>query len=486
MKRSENRKGGFIILFLVGILMGIAVSAATFLVISKSLNSNQANSIDVLAQSRGASSNIDTPASFRAIASKALPLVVELDVIESLDKAGKDGLPWDHFFREDKGVSKKVSSLGSGIIVKTDGKGTYYILTNNHVAGEAEEIAVILNDQRKFKGKLVGRDVRKDAALVSFKSDDFTLPVARLGDSDSIYVGDWVLAIGSPLGYQSSVTAGIVSALGRSRGPKGNINDFIQTDASINQGNSGGALLNVDGEVIGMNTWISTSTGGSIGLGFSIPINNLKTTIEDILQTGKPRYGWLGVSISDLSDLLKTELGYANLKGTFVLHVFSNSPAAEGGLKPGDLILAINGKSAEDSNRLTYYIGEARAGDKTEFVINRFGEKKTITVLIGDRNEKKLKKNVKVWPGVVPIPLTAQLAKRLKIKREKGIILESVYPKSAFQIAGLAGGDIIVSINKQSVENLVDFYKILSMDKKIYSVEYIREGKKTKTKVRRR
>ena len=221
------------------------------------------------------------------------------------------------------------------ITVRRDGK-TWYLLTNHHVAGSATNITVRLDDGREFDGKLVGADERKDIALVSFESDATDIPVANLGDSDSVKTGDIVFAIGSPLGYMSSVTQGIVSAVGRDGGPNNNINDFIQTDAAINQGNSGGPLVNIYGEVVGINSWIASQSGGSQGLGFSIPINNVKKAIDDFIADGKIKYGWLGVSLVEADASTLTELSLTGRKGALASQVFANSPAAKGGILPGD------------------------------------------------------------------------------------------------------------------------------------------------------
>ena len=279
---------------------------------------------------------------FRKVSAESLPWVVEIDVVEVTTRTAQsdNGIPWNFFFGNpqgngnpegEEGVEQEYRNpgLGSGFIVQQKGND-YYVVTNNHVAGKADEISIKMDNGDEYEAELVGADERKDLALLKFTSRK-KLPVATLGDSDSLYVGDWVLAIGSPFGYKSSVSAGIISALGRQNGPDGNINDFIQTDAAINQGNSGGPLVNMNGEVIGINTWITTSTGGSIGLGFSIPINNVKRSVEDFIEHGEVQYGWLGVSIGDLSEEVSKDMAVDEEKsGAFVYQVFSNSPAAEG------------------------------------------------------------------------------------------------------------------------------------------------------------
>src|SRR5574344_195135 len=282
---------------------------------------------------------------FRSVSSSVLPSVVEVDVVETKTRPANpfSEIPF-FFFGEPEGSQDnsqqreyKQSGLGSGVIVKRDGK-TYYVLTNNHVAGSANEITVKLNDGREFSCKLVGNDERKDIALVSFTSDDDKIPVAILADSDKVQTGDICFAMGTPLGYFASVTQGIVSATGRTGTGIGNISDFIQTDAAINQGNSGGPLVNIYGEVIGINTWIASQSGGSQGLGFAIPINNIKKAINDFISKGKVTYGWLGVSLVDITKEYKEELGVGNTTGAFASQVFVGSPAQKSGMQAGDYI----------------------------------------------------------------------------------------------------------------------------------------------------
>ena len=275
---------------------------------------------------------------FRSISSNVLPAVVEVDVKTKTKSQSynpfKD-LPFFFGLPDDDEREYESSALGSGVIVRKTGN-TVYVLTNNHVTENSTEITIKLNDEREFKGTLVGSDERIDIALVSFKSDDNDITVASLGDSDSVQQGDIVLALGSPLGYFASVTQGIVSATGRDGGGIGSISDFIQTDAAINQGNSGGPLVNIYGEVIGINTWIASSSGGSQGLGFSIPINNIKTAIDQFINDGKVSYGWLGVSLLDVDQDYREELGVGkSTNGALVAEVFIGSPAMKAGIQAG-------------------------------------------------------------------------------------------------------------------------------------------------------
>ena len=260
----------------------------------------------------------------RYVSDLVLQSVVEVDVEETKTR-NVSPIPFFFFGTpddEDGPFQREYKSqgLGSGVIVLKE-KNTYYVLTNNHVAGSASKITVKLNDSREFECKLIGHDERKDIALISFESKD-DIPVARLGDSDKVRTGDFCFAMGAPLGYSQSVTSGIVSATGRSGSGIGNISDFIQTDASINQGNSGGPLVNIYGEVIGINTWIASSSGGSVGIGFAIPINNIKKAISDFVSTGKVSYGWLGVSLVEADKDFLNELGISGKQGALVSQIF--------------------------------------------------------------------------------------------------------------------------------------------------------------------
>jgi S1-C subfamily serine protease len=267
---------------------------------------------------------------FRSVSSGVLPSVVELDVKEKKTAPANpfEGMPF-FFFGTPRGDGQEreyeQQGLGSGVIVRREGT-KYYLLTNHHVAGSATEISVKLSDGRVMNGVRVGTDQRQDIALVSFESDDENIPIATLGDSDTVKPGDICFAMGTPLGYNSSVTQGIISALGRNGNEVNNISDFIQTDAAINQGNSGGPLVNIYGEVIGINTWIASQSGGSQGLGFAISVNNIKKAIDDFIATGKVTYGWIGVALVDVSKEYKPALGVGDAEGAFVSQVYIGSP----------------------------------------------------------------------------------------------------------------------------------------------------------------
>jgi len=416
--------------------------------------------------------------SFRSISKALLPAVVEIDVTETKTYTNPfSGItsPFEYFFgnpnsnSDDKNEKKnqkeyESKGLGSGVIVRKTGN-TFYVLTNNHVAGTATKISVKLNDGREFQGKLVGSDSRIDIALVSFEAKDNSIPVAVLGDSDKVQPGDICMAFGAPLGYSQSVTQGIVSAVGRNESQMSAISDYIQTDAAINQGNSGGPLVNIYGEVIGINTWIASQSGGSIGIGFSIPINNVKSAIDSFIKNGKIIYGWVGVSLLDVTDEYKKELGVEKIDGAFAAEVFSNSPAAKGGVKPGDYIIEVNGKKVKSTNQLVRDIGSLEAGTTAKMVVIRGGKKlPELTVKIEERASESEIENNKMWPGFTATPLTSEIREQLKItdKKVQGVVVASVQEKSPAASLRLQNGDVITAVNGKSVKNIAEFYAELA------------------------
>ena len=424
---------------------------------------------------------------FRSISENLLPSVVEVDVTETKtynDPFGGMSNPFEWFFgtpnQDGKNRQKEYESkgLGSGVIVRRTGN-TLYVLTNNHVAGSATKISIKLNDGREFDAKLVGADSRMDIALVSFESNDKSIPVAKLGDSDDVMPGDICMAFGAPLGYSQSVTQGIVSAVGRSESHMSSISDYIQTDAAINQGNSGGPLVNIYGEVIGINTWIASQSGGSVGLGFAIPINNIKKTIDSFIKTGKVAYGWLGVSLLDVNSDFKKELGVENIAGAFAAEIFSNSPAYKGGIKPGDYIVELNGKPVKTVNQLVRDVGSLEAGSTASFVVIRGGQKQPeISVKIEERAKDSDIQNSKLWPGFIASPLTDDAKEQLKLddKKLQGVVVSGVQEKSPAAALRLQNGDVITAVNGKSVKNVMEFYRELAASKKSINFDVYSNG----------
>jgi len=408
--------------------------------------------------------------SFRDIAKRVLPVVVEIDVTETVTQAQASS-PFD-FFNNRGGQGPQEfqrSGLGSGIIVQQNGS-TVYVLTNNHVVESATEIGVKLNDQRTFKAKVVGKDSRKDLALVSFESRE-AMPVAELGNSSSLEPGDLVLAVGNPLGFESSITMGIVSAVGRS-GPEGQqtYTDYIQTDAAINQGNSGGALVDIRGRVVGVNTWIAAPSGGSVGLGFAIPIDNAKKSISDFISKGKVEYGWLGVQISDLAEAapytgFASDLRLQGTQGALVVATYKGSPADRAGLLPGDFVVKIDGQDVRSRDHLTQIVGGLAAGSTHQFELIRYGERQKLAVKIGVRDDKdEVAPSKNLWPGMTVAKLTDELRSAANVAAGvNGLLVGAVTdPETPAGKAGFKPGDVIVSVNGKSANNVMDYFRALN------------------------
>jgi serine protease Do len=487
-RKLFSRKFFFINLVLVGIMIGFA---AAFVILSK------APSSDSSAIAHAETAPVPVPVSesisqakaiqsaFNHVAQTVLPSVVELDIVGTSTEAQSEQFPWRFFFGDpnqapdEKSAPKEFEErgLGSGIIVKKAGKKVY-VLTNNHVVAGAKQITVKLYDEREYKGEIVGTDTRRDLAVVVFESADAGITPAILGDSSALEVGDWAIAIGSPFGLFSSVTAGIVSAIGRDNGPDGNISDFIQTDAAINRGNSGGALANIDGEVIGINTWIASNTGGSIGLGFSIPINNAVRVIDDLISKGTVRYGWLGVLLSSAPKSTLGELGIEDSRGAFVGHVFNDGPASKGGIKPGDFVTSIDGKSVASIDQLVRIVGDLPVGSKSAFKVIRSGKPLELRITIDERKETSAADYSTLWPGLEVTSLDAELVKTRKLPANaQGIFVTSVIAKSPAATLGIKNGDLIQEMNEKPIKDAADFYLSLN-DSKVKSIQFtiLREG----------
>jgi len=414
--------------------------------------------------------------SFRGVASEVLPVVVEINTEEVVkQRLPRFQSPWDFFFGEPEGGEPqerefRQPGLGSGVIVQRAGN-KIYVLTNNHEVGSADKISVLLHDQREFPGKLAGADPRRDLAVVVVETRE-EVPVARLGDSDALQVGDLVLAVGNPFGFESTLTMGIISALGR-RAEAGssvaNLTDYIQTDAAINPGNSGGALVNLKGEVIGINTWIASGTGASAGLGFAVPINNAKKTVADILSKGRVEYGWLGVSIHDLDSRafpgVREDFRVGDKGGAFVLNVYKGSPAYKAGILPGDFVTSIGGQALRNADQLTQVVANLPAGKDTEVKLLRAGSPLTLNIRLAIREEEKelAAQSKTLWPGLFLGVLTDEVRKQLKLPDQvKGPLVTVVWETSPAAVAGLKQGDVVLKVNDAEVKTVYDFYAALN------------------------
>ena len=356
---------------------------------------------------------------------------------------------------------------GSGVIVTPDG----YVLTNNHVIAGAKTVTVTLPDKREFKGRIVGSDPKSDIAVV--KIDGTQLPTVTWGDSSRLQVGEYVLAVGNPFGLNSTVTLGIVSALGRGHMGITQYEDFIQTDAAINPGNSGGALVNTRGELIGINTAIFSQTGGYQGVGFAVPTGMSKPIYESLVKTGKVVRGYLGVGIQDLNQELAKSFNVKGSNGAIVTDVKEEGPADKAGLKQGDVILSFQGTPIEDAVTLQRAVTRSSVGSKATITVMREGREKDLTVTIGELPDNPQVAKAETGPSEQPLAglavqeLDRETAQELGIKGKiQGVVVTTVDPDSDAERAGLMPGDVIREINRKPVTSMKDFDRAASDLKK--------------------
>lgn len=417
----------------------------------------------VAAAARGA------PESFADLAEKLSPAVVNITTTTTVIRRGPDmlpqvppGSPFEDLFRDflDRGDQqrqpRRTTALGSGFIISADG----YIVTNNHVIDGADEIVIDFFDGRELDAKLIGTDPKTDIALLKVEADE-PLPFVSFGDSDLARVGDWVLAIGNPLGQGFSVSAGIVSA--RKRSLRGTYDDYIQTDAAINRGNSGGPLFNMDGQVIGVNTAIISPNGGSIGLGFSMSSNVVSRVVDQLKNFGETRRGWLGVRIQDVDSDMAAALGLEKVAGAMVSSV-PEGPAQEAGMLAGDVILSFDGKDIADTRELVRMVADAEVGKAVRVVVFREGKTVTLKVVLGRREnaEKAEVLPTSVQPdeqkpaeglGMTFSGLTPEIRDQLQLKdTATGVAVLDVQEGTDAFDKGIRAGDVIAEVGQQKVE----------------------------------
>ena len=402
--------------------------------------------------------------SFASLAAQASPTVVYIKVV-AVEKIAQEeprfGFPPGPFgedapspgfrspFPMPPGRFRRQAS-GSGFIIRDDG----VILTNNHVVENAKEITVTLTDKREFSAKVLGRDPKTDLAVLKIEPKG-NLPAAKLGDSDALQVGDWVMAIGNPFGLSNTVTAGIVSAKGRAIGA-GPYDDFIQTDAPINPGNSGGPLFNEQGEVVGINSAIFSQSGGNIGIGFAVPINLAKQLLPELETKGSVTRGWLGVAIQKITPELAQSLGVDEARGALVADVTGGSPAEKGGLKRGDVIVTYDSKKVEDSAVLPALVAATPVGKTVPVEVIRNGKTKTLEVTVSKLTEQTAAVDEptaaeKGKLGLALRDLRPEERERLGLKEDEGVVVEGVLPDSPAAEAGVQVGDVILQVNQTSV-----------------------------------
>ncbi len=409
------------------------------------------------------------PSSFADLANKLGPTVVNIKVTK-IEKVAAfqwpqspEG-PFGEFFKR---FSKEMphppehfrtQGAGSGVIISRDG----YIVTNNHVVEGAKEVTVTLSDKQEHTARIVGRDPKTDLAVLKIDATE-PLPVAAMGDSDQLNVGDWVVAIGNPFGLSNTVTAGIVSAKGRIIGA-GPYDDFIQTDASINPGNSGGPLFNVRGEVVGINTAINPM---GQGIGFAIPINMVKPLIPQLVATGEVARGYLGVSIQSITPDLAKALKLDDRKGALVGDVVSASPAKKAGIRRGDVIIAFNNKTVKGVRDLPAMVAETPVGQEVTVTILRDGIKHQLPITVGklsseSANGEESSKAAKGTWGILLQDVTPQMAKELSLNADHGVVVAGVQPGSPADLAGIHTGDIILQVNRQPANSVKDVTDVIA------------------------
>jgi serine protease Do len=377
------------------------------------------------------------------------------------DFFGRDDF-WERFFGEIPERDLKQQSLGSGFIVDKEG----YILTNNHVVGKADDIKVTLADGRSYEAQVKGTDPKTDIALIKIEAEN-DLPVAGLGDSDALEVGEWVMAIGNPFGLKHTVTVGVVSAKGRTIGT-GPYDDFIQTDASINPGNSGGPLINMKGEVVGINTAIIGQ-----GIGFAIPVNLARNIMDQLKEKGVVTRGWLGVQIQAVTRELADSLGLKETKGALIAGVFKGDPADEAGVKVGDVVVEFDGAVVESDRDLVSRVGNAAVGSRVTVKVIRDGKEVSLEVKLARRDDDEDRMaesdDGTVQPfklGITVQDMTKELAERMGREEEEGVLVTDVDSGSAADKAGIQRGDIIIELNREEIEKIDDFRAALKKAEK--------------------
>ncbi|MEO0071809.1 MAG: DegQ family serine endoprotease [candidate division WOR-3 bacterium] len=461
----------------VGVLIAIAVVFAFVLglFVAGSFNFRSRNTLEAQAKPQISEPKYtviteEGTSPFVKVAEMVIPTVVNISAEKVIKTRSRDfWWPFDddwfkEFFKNLPKIepeTEKRQTLGSGVIISEDG----YIITNNHVIADYDNIVVRLYDKTEYKGKkvkVVGRDPKTDVAVLKIDVGDRKLPVAKLGNSDEIKVGDWAIAVGIPFGLEGTVTVGVISAKGRSNIPLPEISyqDFIQTDASINPGNSGGPLVNIRGEVIGINTAIRSPVGANVGIGFATPINLVKEIAETLIKKGKIVRGYLGVYPQEISQDLKEALGLPSTEGVLISEVVENTPAAKAGLKPGDVIVRFNGVKVKDVSQFRRMVAEHSPGTKVKIEVIREGKNFTLEATLGElpeevsvkpeKKQEESKELTRTWLGIT-VKETAS--------GTKGVEVAEVEAGSVGELAGIQTGDIILKIDKYDIEGISDFSK---------------------------
>lgn len=420
-----------------------------------------------------------TTTTFSNVARKVMPAIVIINSAKTVQTTGTLPPETDPFMRRFFGNpfrqeqrDREVRALGSGVIVSDDG----YILTNNHVVNDADKVEVKLDKHTTLEARVIGTDPESDLAVL--KVDQKGLPTVKIGSSESLEIGEWVVAVGAPFGLERSVTIGIVSAVGRSNVGVASYEEFIQTDAAINHGNSGGALVNLQGELVGINTAIATSTGGSNGVGFAIPIDMAQYIMRSLIDDGKVTRGWIGVNIQNVDERLAKGLGLDTAYGVIVAGVTDGSPAERAGLKSGDVILKLNGNTVDDVPDLRNRVAVTQPGTSIELEVLRDGNSRKMTMKLdekprdeilaergeaeGDDIEKPSEQGEGDLLGLEIRTLTPEVARRSGIEENSGVLVTSVVPGSRAMEAGVRPEDVILEVNKTPVSTIDQFRSAVS------------------------
>ena len=404
----------------------------------------------------------DFQSQIKTTANKVIPAVVSIaSTVMVRDQTFSDeALPFG-LFKEPP--TRRQYGQGSGVIVSPDG----YIITNNHVVADAVDVEVILADRRQYKGKVVATDPKTDVAVVKIHA--MNLPFAAWGDSSHLAVGDFVLAIGNPLGLSRTVTFGIVSAVGRADVGVADFEDFIQTDAPINPGNSGGALVNIQGELIGINTAIASPTGGSVGVGFAIPSNMARSAMQSLIKTGRVVRGFLGASVQDVSPHLGKIFRLPDVKGAIVTDVQTKGSAERAGLKRGDVVVRFDGRDIMDSGQLRNMVAQASIGSKHRLDLIREGKGYQADLLIQEAPRERTKKSQAAastastthpLSGVVFDDVTAPLARQMDLPVNNGVVVTDIEEGSLAEVSGLQPGDVVLELNRQHIHSFANLQRL--------------------------
>ncbi len=487
----KKRKISLVLVVLAaGVVLGLGIAAK----LNLSPDSMAAFSEEKAAGIVAVSGEADIQTAFIEVAEKVGPAVVSI-VTEMTQKvpgqrfyfgppkefSGPNDEQLNKFFKDFFGDIPerefKQQGLGSGVIINEEG----YIITNDHVVGGASKITAILPDGRRFDAELKGTDPRSDLAVIKIKAKD--LPAAKLGNSDNLKTGQWVVAIGNPFGIavnnpKPTVTVGVISALHRQL-PLGGVQgrnyiDLIQTDAAINPGNSGGPLCDLNGYVIGLNVAIYSTTGGYQGIGFAVPVNTLKNVLDDLIEGRKVLYGWFGVTVQELSQEMAEYFKIEDRKGVIVVELVNGGPAEKAGIKSGDIIRTFNGKAVDNVQTFLKFVGEAKVNEKIQIGILRDGKEEMVSVTIGERPaEEALVKaegakeeaagalSIAKWRGITAADITDEVSQRYRIEKQEGVLIVSVDEDSPAYDAGLRSGLVIKEINKAVVRNAAEYNKFV-------------------------